>query len=199
MNPNWIGIFLFIALTANAAAQSSASDFDLLARKCAPWVAKETLAALVKRESDFNPYAIGINGGNRLERQPRSKDEAVKKTRWLVANGYSVDLGLGQISAANRNTLGLSIEDAFDPCRNLSVGAGILQDNYLRARAKFNDEQTALRAALSAYNTGSFSLGVLNGYVGKVVRVAIKNAALSKKAIAPTPAEENGYNVRTVV
>lgn len=207
MNKKWIGFGLFYALIANTVAQSHASDFDLLARKCAPWVATQTLAAIAETESAFNPFAIGVNGGYRLERQPRSKDEAVKRAKWFVANGYKVDLGLVQISIANLNALGFSIEDAFDPCQNLSIGAGILQDNYLLARTKMDDDQAALFAALSAYNTGSFTRGITNGYVRKVVRNAVKGStsisrkvpnstvAFSKNEIDANPSEENVYSM----
>lgn len=207
MNVNLIGLVFLWALIADAAAKSEVLDFGLLAKRCAPWVAAETLAALVKKESDFNPFAIGINGGFRLERQPVSKHEAVKTAEWLVANGYEVDLGLGQINTANRKTLGVSIEDAFDPCLNLSIGAGILQDSYLSARAKLGDDQAALRAALSAYNTGSFSRGLKNGYVRDVIRIAGKSstsiprlasrsvAVLKKNEADVSASEENVYSV----
>lgn len=204
---NSIGIIFFCTFTASAAAQGDELNFGLLAQRCAPWVATETLAALVKKESDFNPFAIGINGGFRLARQPVSKDEAVKKAKWLVANGYKVDLGLGQVNIANLKRLGFSIEDAFDPCLNLSIGAGILQDSYLSARARLGDDQAALRAALSAYNTGSFSRGLKNGYVQDVVRIAVKSstsiprgvsrsvAASNKNEVDVSTSEDNVYNV----
>jgi len=38
-------------------------NFLALAIVCAPMVAPTTLQAIVKTESNFNPYAININGG----------------------------------------------------------------------------------------------------------------------------------------
>ena len=73
-------------------------DFAVLAHECAPWVAPSTLSALVKTESDFNPYAIGVNGPLKLVRQPKTKAEAVITAQQLVTQGYHIDLGLGQIS-----------------------------------------------------------------------------------------------------
>jgi type IV secretion system protein VirB1 len=66
-------------------------DFNALSLECAPWVAPRTMAAIVKTESQFNPLAININGGARLERQPASKKEAVVTAKWLIANNYNID------------------------------------------------------------------------------------------------------------
>lgn len=144
-------------------------DFNTLAAECAPWVAPSTLAAIVRTESGFKPLAIGVNGGARLARQPSGIEEAVATAKWLIANGYNIDLGLGQINSANLSKTGLSVEAAFDPCRNLAAAAAILQWNYKSASRQAPSEQSALQAALSAYNTGSFSRGFSNGYVQKVI------------------------------
>ncbi len=144
-------------------------DFIALAQTCAPWVAHQTLAAIVKTESAFRPLAIGVNGGTKLARQPASKEEAVATANWLLERGYNIDLGLGQINSANLKKTGLTVEDAFEPCRNIAAAASILLWNYQAASKKVQGEQAALHAALSAYNTGSFTKGFSNGYVQKVV------------------------------
>lgn len=144
-------------------------NFLSLAQECAPWVAPQTMAAIVKTESAFRPLAIGVNGGAKLARQPENKEEAVVTAKWLISNGYSVDLGLGQVNSFNLPKIGLSIDDAFDPCKNVAAAARILQGYYQVARGRAGGEQAALYAALSAYNTGSFSKGFINGYVRKVV------------------------------
>ena len=51
-------------------------DFITLAQQCAPLVSPVTMAAIVRTESGFNPYAIGVVRG-RLVRQPASLVEAV--------------------------------------------------------------------------------------------------------------------------
>jgi type IV secretion system protein VirB1 len=127
------------------------------------------MAALVRTESEFRPLAIGINGGAKLTRQPVDKAEAVATAKWLLAKGYNIDLGLGQVNSNNLAKTGLTEEDAFDPCKNLAASATILHGNYQAARRKGLSEQDALYAALSAYNTGSFTRGFSNGYVQKVV------------------------------
>lgn len=146
-------------------------DFVSLAAECAPWVAPQTMAAIVKTESQFNPLAININAGAKLERQPSSKEEAVITAKWLITNNYNIDMGLGQVNSANLAKTKLSVEDAFDPCKNLAAAA-ILQWNYATASKRIPDEQAALQAAISAYNTGSFTKGFANGYVNRVVNNA---------------------------
>ena len=147
-------------------------DFLALAQECAPWVAPQTMAAIVKTESAFRPLAIGVNGGAKLARQPGNKEEAVVTAKWLISNGYNIDMGLGQVNSSNLARTGLTVEDAFEPCKNVAVAATILHENYKVAQGKVQGEQAALQAALSAYNTGSFSKGFSNGYVQKVVNNA---------------------------
>jgi len=143
-------------------------DVVAIAQDCAPSVAPELMAAIVRTESGAKPFAIGINGGVRLERQPRTQAEAVVTARWLIDQGYNVDLGPAQINSRNLEALGLSLQAAFDPCANLAAGASLLEDNYQRALTRFGDPQQAVTAAVSAYNTGSFTAGVQNGYVARV-------------------------------
>lgn len=162
-------------------------EFLVLAQECAPTVAPQTMAAIVQTESRFNPLAIGVNGGTRLQRQPATKEEAVATAKALIKQGYNIDLGLGQVNSANLPKTGLSVEDAFDPCRNLAVAASILQGNYERARPKHDTEQAALQAAFSAYNTGSMSRGFKNGYVQKVVANADALQSVAVPAVQAIP------------
>jgi type IV secretion system protein VirB1 len=108
-------------------------DFALLAAECAPWVATQTMAAIVRTESKFNPLAINVNAKVRLERQPSTKAEAIQTAKWLLANNYNIDMGLGQVNSNNMRKTNLSVEDAFDPCKNIAAAAKILQSNYVSA------------------------------------------------------------------
>ena len=63
----------FILVTLSLSSQ--ADDFGELAKRCAPEVSEDTLRALVRTESSFNPYAIGIVGGG--SRQPKAFHEAM--------------------------------------------------------------------------------------------------------------------------
>jgi len=153
--------------SASAAVKGSAS-LEQQGKACAPQIHPTILAAVVMHESKANPLAIGINGGYRLPRQPRSKAEAIATARWLRANGFNFDAGLGQINVKNLNRLNMSVEDLFDPCLNLRAAAAVLSDCYSRAARVRTAGPQALHAALSCYNTGNFSRGLANGYVRKV-------------------------------
>jgi len=143
-----------------------------LAAQCAPAVALETMMAVVAVESRFDPLAIGVNGRPRVIITASSPREAAEKASALIAAGRSVDLGLAQINSGNLAWLGLSVEAAFDPCRNLAAAARVLQDGYARSDITAVGEQTALLTALSYYNTGHPRRGFDNGYVARVTRAA---------------------------
>ena len=88
---------------------------------------------VVKVESSFNPYAIGVVGG-RLARQPRSLAEALSTARMLEERGYNFSLGLAQVNRYNLARQGLdSYEKAFDTCPNLRAGSRILAECYGRS------------------------------------------------------------------
>ena len=144
----------------------------MLAQHCAPQVAVSTLAAVVRTESGYRPWAIGVNGKAKLARQPVNREEAVATAKWLIARGYNIDMGLGQINSANLKRYNVSVDEVFEPCRNLNVAGEILKANYQAARQKGHAVETSLYAALSAYNTGSMTKGWSNGYVQKVVNNA---------------------------
>ncbi|MEX3634550.1 lytic transglycosylase domain-containing protein [Paraburkholderia sp. BR14320] len=151
-------------------------DFMALAQQCAPQIAPVTMAAIVRTESGFNPYAIGVVHG-RLLRQPSNAAEAVATARALETTGWKFSVGLAQVNRANWPAYGLTADNAFEPCRNLAAGAAILQGCFAAARIRQVhgdagsqvDRQTALRASLSCYASGNFSTGYRTGYVQRVV------------------------------
>jgi type IV secretion system protein VirB1 len=155
--------------------------FLALTQQCAPVVAPATMAAVVRVESGFNPYAIGVVHG-RLQRQPASLDEAVATTRVLDAAGWNYSVGLAQVNRSNWTRFGLTPETVFDPCRNLAAGAAILQGCFERAKqaqtqanARTHGQvQDALRAGLSCYASGDFSSGFRTGYVQRVIAQAAR-------------------------
>lgn len=142
--------------------------FAALAHTCAPNVDRETLAALVRTESGFNPYAIGVVGGH-LERQPATLAVALATARELDARGFSYSVGLTQVNNRNFVKYGETVESMFEPCRNLRTGAAILTDCFARSRGAIPNQQQALRAALSCYYSGNFTTGFETGYVSRVV------------------------------
>lgn len=154
---------------------------ELLAR-CAPTVAESTMASIVKVESSGNVFAVADAGPVKLPWSvrktmvrsyfPSSKQEAVDLVRSLMNKGHTVSLGLSQVNDRNLKRLGLSVDQVFDPCTNLSAGAQILTDFYQRASKQFGPGERALQAAISAYNSGDWERGVSNGYVTQVYKAA---------------------------
>lgn len=126
-------------------------------------VPMEIMEHVVRVESSFNPYAIGVVGA-RLERQPRNLEEAVATAVRLEQDGYNFSLGLAQVNRHNLAPQGLSnYEIAFAGCPNLEAGARILADCHARAGGDWGK-------AFSCYYSGNFSRGFRDGYVEKIRR-----------------------------
>lgn len=138
----------------------------IITSSCSPDVHPIIVNAIVKTESNYNPFAIGVNrGAGRLTRQPTNMNEAVQTAKRLIANGANIDMGLGQINSANLTWLGLSVEQVMHPCTNLQA----LQKVYLTC---YNQAGTTglgdrMQRAFSCYNTGNTRKGFSNGYVTK--------------------------------
>lgn len=116
---------------------------------------------VVRVESAFNPYAIGVVGG-RLARQPRTLPEAVATARMLEARGHNFSLGLAQVNRYNLARYGLpDYASAFQACPNLRAGARILAECHARAQGDWGK-------AFSCYYSGNFATGFRHGYVDKV-------------------------------
>jgi type IV secretion system protein VirB1 len=156
-------------------SDAASASFTELARTCAPHVDTQTLAAVVRVESSFNPYAIGVVGGH-LQRQPRNYAEAVATAHGLAARGFDFSVGLGQINVRNLQRFGETIETIFEPCRNLRASGAILAQCFARSARQTRDEQGALRGAFSCYYSGNFSTGYQHGYVARVIASAYTNA-----------------------
>ncbi|WP_427047352.1 lytic transglycosylase domain-containing protein [Halomonas casei] len=167
-------------------------DVVALMAMCAGDVHPQTMQAVIGHESRENPYAIGINDGERLTQQPTSKEEAVAIATQLEADGRSWDGGIAQISNGNFEWLGYSIDDVFDPCKSLAGGAKILEECYGRAAERFEQESEALSAALSCYNTGNFQRGLENGYVEKVMNQVKPIAEYRVPALVPGSPQGSG-------
>lgn len=125
-------------------------------------VPAEVMHHVVRVESSFNPYAIGVVGG-RLARQPKSLGEALSTTRMLEREGYNFSLGLAQVNRYNLQKQGLdSYEKAFGVCPNLQAGSRILAECYSRSKQDWGK-------AFSCYYSGNFTTGYRHGYVDKVM------------------------------
>lgn len=157
---------MFCALCALLPSQSQADDFDNLAQKCAPSVAADTLRALVKTESSFNPYAIGVVGGESF--MPKSFHEAMAKIAELETEDKNYSVGLAQINKGNFAKYGIDAQKALDACTNLRVAARILGACFTQAQKSGVSQEKALHDALSCYYSGNFKTGYRSGYVNSV-------------------------------
>ena len=140
--------------------------------------------ALVRVESNGNPYAIGVVKG-RLARQPRNKNEAIATARALEQGGWNFSMGIGQVNRYNLARYGLSYETAFDSCDNLKAASAILSECYRRAASDKTHKYNALGAALSCYYSGNFSTGYRHGYVQKVIAHAQEESRANDTPTVP--------------
>ena len=164
-----LSFLVFVLVLGSAAqAENEQESFNSLALRCAPNIAVDTLRALVKTESGFNPYAIGVVGSKGL--QPKNLQEAVFYVSELVAKKRSFSVGLGQINEANFASLGVTAEQLFEPCTNLKATAKILSKCYARMMKKGQGEAQALADALSCYYSGNDKVGYQHGYVSRVAK-----------------------------
>ncbi len=124
-------------------------------------VPSEVMHHVVRVESSYNPYAIGVVGG-RLVRQPKNLPEALATVRMLEGRGFNFSIGLAQVNRYNLDKYGLgSYEQAFEPCANLKAGSQILAECYQRAKGDWGK-------SFSCYYSGNFSTGFRHGYVQKI-------------------------------
>lgn len=143
---------------------------------CAPQVDARTATALVDVESARNPHAIGVVGGT-LDRLPRNRAEALATAKALQATGWNFSVGLAQINLKNLPRLGLTLEQAFDPCTNLHAMQTLLGECLQRTPIRDGSStatQEQLRRALSCYYSGNFSTGFAHGYVRRVALAAAR-------------------------
>jgi type IV secretion system protein VirB1 len=129
-----------------------------------------TEAGLINVESSWQVYAIADVDAHRSY-SPTNYFEAVAIVQRLVKEGHDVSAGLAQINrAANWQRFGLNEYNVFEPCLNVSVGAAILQENYDGALRYYRSGDDALKAALSAYNSGRYTAAM--GYADDVIAQA---------------------------
>ena len=127
---------------------------------------------VVRVESSYNPYAIGVVGG-RLARQPRSLAEALATVRMLESRGYNFSLGLAQVNRYNLSKYGLSsYEQAFQTCPNLTAGSRILAECHGRSGGDWGK-------SFSCYYSGNFTTGFRHGYVQKIYASMRRGMALA--------------------
>jgi len=157
---------------------------------CTNGVAPATVEAVIAVESRGAALAVGANPPMQLPKATTPK-QASQLAENLLRRGYSADLGLMQVNTMHLRRFNLKPIDLFDPCTNIFVGTTILNEFYQRAAGQGKSDLQALRAALSAYNTGSFTKGLGNGYVQKIEISAGKGSRTSDREAANSPIRVN--------
>ncbi|TCM51160.1 type IV secretion system protein VirB1 [Rhizobium sp. PP-F2F-G48] len=151
--------------------------FADIAQNCAPLIKTEILAAVVSIESSFDPLAIRLNSDAPRPERAQSRAEAIEIATTLVAEGHSIDLGLGGVSSYDLPRLGLSISDLFEPCLNLKATATLL-DRYYRAAVATGTTGREAEAAMlqSYYGRGDAAVGAMFGYDQRIMEEQLRLA-----------------------
>jgi len=177
------------SLAAQANNRLHMATFNELVARCAPSAAPDTLQAVALTESALHPFALSLNypatvatynGLHNqevyLSRQPETLDEAIHWTRWLHSHGYTVSIGLMQINSENAARYGVTVRRLFDPCTNVAIGARMLGEIYSTTQHSTKPDVNSLMSTFSAYNSGSFTTGLKNGYAATVMGKAHRRA-----------------------
>lgn len=133
-------------------------DYNALLQKCTNGAHPQIMHGIIKQESSFNPYAIGVVNG-KLNRQPTSKAEAIVAVKKLQSMNMNFSMGLAQVNKIHMESFGFTAENIFEPCENVKAGATIFNTCYVSAKKKFGDTSHAIDAALSCYYSGNFTTG----------------------------------------
>ncbi len=137
---------------------------------------------VVKVESSFNPFAIGVVRG-RLARQPRTLEEAVATAKMLEDKGFNFSLGLAQVNRYNLKKYGIdSYAQAFEKCTNLKAGSRILLACNQRAGGHWGK-------SFSCYYSGNFTTGYRQGYVQKIERSMFAQSPPTAEGAIPVIAD----------
>lgn len=172
-------------------------EFYALAAQCAPSVEPQVTAGVVRTESSFNPFAIGVVGG--AIKQPRNLREAQAAVRKLQAQGKNFSVGLSQVNKINFKAYGLNINNMFDPCTNLRAGSKIFKTCFDRADRKYGNKYSydgKIRLAASCYYSGNFRTGFKVDFKGQppYVDKVYNNIQYFRRKGQPLP-QQNGYEL----
>ncbi|HYD60591.1 MAG TPA: lytic transglycosylase domain-containing protein [Noviherbaspirillum sp.] len=161
-------------------------DVVALVQQCAPVIEPGLATRLLKRESGYNPFAIGLDGKERLLPQPRTYEEAVRTAETLIKQGKTFSVGISQVHISNVRSYRLTWRQAFDPCTNLAYGQKILQLFHAKAlKAGFTGDD-AVFAALRGYNSGDIYASVSNDYAAAILGRP-PSFAVQRVVVTPIP------------
>ena len=109
--------------------------FLALVERCAPEVAAQPLAAIVREVSGFEPLAIRADGDRPVAIQGTSRSDAIELATEFVVAGYRVRVGLAQIDTGDLDALGFTLAEGFDPCVNIQAAAQLIAADPARLLA----------------------------------------------------------------
>lgn len=155
-----------------------------------PNVDIEIVQQIIKIESNSQPFTVNVNkdGKSFISFVSKTKEEALKSAQNYINGGLSVDIGLMQINSNNLSLKifnDLTLEDLFDPCKNIKAGSDIFYLAYENTDKNLSQEERK-NIALSVYNTGDKTRGFKNGYVSKYINnpqvITLANLSLEEEA-----------------
>lgn len=160
--------------------------FETLALQCAPAIALDLLAALVAVESGFDPLAINATGVR------QTYAHAGMAVAGAVEAGQRSDdfgVGLASVRFGDLGALGLSIRDAFDPCKNLAAFETVVQSRFEAANRKGFGQSAADKFAIRASWRPDGRFGSSEAFEQAVQtergRVAVHAKTIVRGAVAP--------------
>ena len=155
------------------------SKFGDFAAQCAPNSDHGLMQAIVRTESKFHPYAIGVSRGPYIADQPKTVEQAVSMMKSLEARKVDYSAGLGQINVRNFKRFGLTRESVLDPCDNIKAMARVLDACSDLVNPKL-DPVMKSKAVLTCYNTGNYKRSYMK--TTKMIDTKYANAVLRAKA-----------------
>ena len=101
----------------------------LSAHNCVPPKAVDVMVGVAMTESGGNSLSIHDNTGA-VSFTPSTKAEAIKLANALLAIHHDLDLGAGNVNVRNFGWTHLTVETAFDECRNMDAATRIMFVRY---------------------------------------------------------------------
>jgi len=178
MSATVLGLTAILAFATNPRCGAAAPDGEFASR----------LAAIAIRESGGDPLVIGVNadparGLPATALRSTTPQEAATRAATLLAQGRFIDLDLMQINSGQLARHGLTVQTAFNACRNMAAGAAHYAD----------DVQAVWTLAHRRYNTGSTERGAAYAAgVGEVLNRVRAQQAAAPVAPAPLPQQPPG-------
>jgi type IV secretion system protein VirB1 len=161
---------LSLAVDAHCGAAAPRSEFA------------QRITAIAIRESGGDPLVIGVNadpsrGLPAAMLRAGTAQDAARQARMLLAQGRSIDLGLMQINSSQLARHGLTVDAAFDACRNMAAGA----EHYAA------DVAAVWNLAARRYNTGGIERGAAYAASVEHVLARVREAPQAQAAALPSP------------